>query len=58
MDTPTFPEANHPLIAALANRSDLELLDLFKRYPDAGRYFVTLFCRYSPIVYTLVRHSA
>ena len=58
MDTPTIPEANHPLIAALANRSDLELLDLFKRYPDAGRYFVTLFCRYSPIVYTLVRHSA
>jgi len=57
MDTPHFPEAQHPIVASLAARSDLELLDLFQRYPDSGRYFVALFCRYSPIVYTLARHA-
>lgn len=55
---PNFPEANHPLIKALFNHSDNDLLTLFQNYPDEGKYFTAIFCRYSPIVYTLVRHSA
>jgi DNA-directed RNA polymerase specialized sigma24 family protein len=31
---------------------------LFQRHPDSGKYFTAIFCRYSPIVYTLIRHSA
>jgi hypothetical protein len=55
---PHFPEANHPLVKSLFHHSDHELLTLFQRYPDAGKYFTVIFCRYSPIVYTLIRHSA
>nr|WP_202895685.1 sigma-70 family RNA polymerase sigma factor [Iningainema tapete] len=38
--------------------SDEELLNLFQHHPDAGRFFTAIFCRYSPIVYTLIQHSA
>ena len=31
---------------------------LFQRHPDYGQYFTAIFCRYSPLVYTLIRHSA
>ncbi|TAE61802.1 MAG: sigma-70 family RNA polymerase sigma factor [Nostocales cyanobacterium] len=55
---PNFPEANHPLIKSLFHHSDQELLTLFRRYPDQGKYFTAIFCRYSPIVYTLIQHSA
>jgi hypothetical protein len=55
---PRFPEVDHPLIQALAQRSDQELLTLFKRHPARGAYFVALFCRYTPLVYTLIGHSA
>ncbi|MBD2325399.1 sigma-70 family RNA polymerase sigma factor [Alkalinema sp. FACHB-956] len=58
MSIPTFPEANHPIIKSLFKNSDQELLELFQRYPDAGQYFTALFCRYSPIVYRVVQHSA
>ena len=58
MQIPHFPEANHPLVKSLFHHSDHELLTLFQRYPDAGKYFTVIFCRYSPIVYTLIRHSA
>ncbi|MEA5620263.1 sigma-70 family RNA polymerase sigma factor [Cronbergia sp. UHCC 0137] len=58
MQIPHFPEANHPLVKSLFHHSDQELLNLFQRYPDDGRYFTVIFCRYSPIVYTLIRHSA
>jgi hypothetical protein len=30
---------------------------LFQRQPEVGQYFVALFCRYSPMVQTLIRHS-
>ncbi len=36
----------------------MELLTLFQQQPDAGKFFTAVFCRYSPIVYTLIRHSA
>jgi hypothetical protein len=55
---PHFPEANHPLVKSLFHHSDMELLTLFQQQPDAGKYFTAIFCRYSPIVYTLIRHSA
>lgn len=31
---------------------------MFKQHPSSGRYFTAIFCRYSPIVYSLIRHSA
>jgi hypothetical protein len=58
MQTPSLPEANHPLIKSLSHYSDQELLTLLQRHPDAGQYFTALYCRYSPLVYTLIRHSA
>ncbi|MEA5506246.1 sigma-70 family RNA polymerase sigma factor [Halotia wernerae UHCC 0503] len=58
MQIPHFPEANHPLVKSLFHHSDQELLNLFQSYSDAGKYFTVIFCRYSPIVYTLIQHSA
>ena len=57
VNIPRFPEAHHPLVQWLAQRSDHDLLTLFQRHPEQGRYFAALFCRYTPVVYTLVRHS-
>ncbi|MBE9003696.1 sigma-70 family RNA polymerase sigma factor [Fortiea sp. LEGE XX443] len=58
MQIPYFPETNHPLVKSLFHHNDQELLNLFQRYPEAGKYFTVIFCRYSPIVYTLIQHSA
>lgn len=58
MQTPQFPECNHLTIKSLFRYSDQDLLTLFQRYPEQGKYFVALFCRYNPIVYTLIAHSA
>ncbi|BAY27103.1 hypothetical protein NIES2100_69240 [Calothrix sp. NIES-2100] len=58
MQIPHFPEANHPLVKSLFHQSDQELLTSFQNSPDSGKYFTAIFCRYSPIVYTLIRHSA
>jgi len=56
MEVPQFPEHQHPLIKPLAYYSDSDLLALFQRQPGRSRYFVTLFCRYSTLVYALVQH--
>ncbi len=58
MQIPRFLEANHPLVKSLFHHTDPELLSLFQRHPDTGKYFIVIFCRYSPIVYTLIQHSA
>lgn len=58
MQTPPFPEASHLTVKSLFRYSDQDLLTLFQRYPEQGKYFVALFCRYNPIVYTLIAHSA
>lgn len=58
MQIPSFPESSHEIIQQLAPLSDRELLHRFKAEPEAGRYFTAIFCRYSPIVYSLIRHSA
>jgi hypothetical protein len=54
---PNFPECNHSLVGSLHHYSDQEMLTLFQRYPEAGKYFLGIFCRYSPIVYSLIHHS-
>lgn len=58
MSIPSFPECSHPLIKSLTHYSDQDLLTLFQRHLDAGQYFTAIFCRYSPMVYTLIQHSA
>jgi hypothetical protein len=58
VDIPKFTEANHPLVKALFHQSDHDLLTLYQQHPEAGKYFTAIFCRYSAIVYTLVRHTA
>ncbi|MFQ4142972.1 sigma-70 family RNA polymerase sigma factor [Chlorogloeopsis sp. ULAP02] len=58
MQIPHFSETNHPLVKSLFHHTDSELVSLFQCHPDSGRYFAAIFCRYSPIVYTLIRHSA
>ncbi|WP_088890575.1 RNA polymerase sigma factor [Leptolyngbya ohadii] len=57
MQIPKFPECNHAIVSSLEHYSDPELLLLFQRHPDAGKYFLAIFCRYSPIVYSLIHHS-
>jgi hypothetical protein len=55
---PHFSESNHLIVKSLFHHSDQELLTLFQRHPEHGKYFTAIFCRYSPIVFTLIRHSA
>jgi hypothetical protein len=55
---PSFPECSHPIVKALAHHSDQDLLTLLQRHGDSGKYFIAIFCRYSPMIYTLVQHSA
>ena len=58
VEIPSFPECKHSIISGLARHTDQELLTLFQRKPESGQYFLAIFCRYSPIVYTLIQHSA
>jgi hypothetical protein len=55
---PTFPECDHDLIKSLIHLSDYDLVDRLQRSPTHGKHFTALFCRYSPVVYSLIRHSA
>ncbi|MFN3927583.1 MAG: sigma-70 family RNA polymerase sigma factor [Pseudanabaenaceae cyanobacterium] len=57
MPLPPLPENNHPLVKPLAQKSDRELVELFQHYPEEGKYFVAIFCRYASIVYALA-HAA
>ncbi len=57
MQAPVFSELNHPVVKSLFHHSDQELLTLFQNYPDQGRYFTAIFCRYAQIVHSLIRHS-
>lgn len=54
---PNFSETNHPMIQSLFRYSDRELLTLFQRYPDEGKYFTAIYCRYGSIVYSLIQHQ-
>jgi hypothetical protein len=55
---PSFPECNHAIVQQLGHLSDRELLQQFKAEPQSGRYFTAIFCRYSPVVFSLITHSA
>lgn len=57
MQTAQFPESNHPVVKSLFHHSDRELLTMFQNYPDRGRYFAAIYCRYGGIVKTLIQHS-
>ncbi|MGL5510007.1 MAG: sigma-70 family RNA polymerase sigma factor [Microcoleaceae cyanobacterium] len=57
MPNTVFSEVNHPLIKAILHHSDQELLTLYQNYPDQGKYFTAIFCRYGQIVQTLINHS-
>ncbi len=58
MQIPPFPECDHELVKALIHHSDYELVVGLQRSPADGKYFTALFCRYSSVVYSLIRHSA
>lgn len=58
MQLPDFCECQHPLIQALQEQTDRELLRQFQSEPTQGRAFVALFCRYALMVYALVSHAA
>ncbi|MEM9266903.1 MAG: sigma-70 family RNA polymerase sigma factor [Cyanobacteria bacterium P01_F01_bin.13] len=58
MDIPNFPECDHAIVKSLFEFSDYDLVQQLKQHPDEGKYFTAVFCRYSPVVYTLIRHSA
>lgn len=58
VEIPSFPECKHPIVTGLARHTDQDLLTLFQRKSESGQYFLAIFCRYSPIVYTLIQHSA
>ena len=58
MQIPTFSECDHDLVKALSHHSDYSLVDSLQRSPTDGKYFTTLFCRYSSAVYSLTRHAA
>lgn len=55
---PTFPECDHDLVKALIHLSDADLVNQLQQSPKNGKYFTAIFCRYSPVVYSLIRHSA
>lgn len=55
---PNFPETNHPLVRALLQKTDLELLTLLQQNPEQGKYFIAIFCRYSAMIYTIIQHGA
>ena len=57
MQTLHLPESNHPLVKSLFHHKDQELLTLFQNYPEQGKFFVAIYCRYGLIVHTLIRHS-
>ncbi len=42
----------------MIHHSDYSLVDSLQRSPADGKYFTVLFCRYSSVVYSLIRHFA
>jgi hypothetical protein len=54
LQIPSFSETDHPLIQALHHYSDSDLLAFCQGDADQGRYFTGIFCRYAPVLYTLI----
>jgi hypothetical protein len=53
----TFPEAQHDLVKPLLTYQDEDLLILWQHNLENGKYLVAIFCRHSPLIYTLIEHS-
>ena len=58
VDIPNFPECDNAVVKSLFEYSDYDLVQQLKLHPEEGKYFTAIFCRYSAVVYTLIRHSA
>lgn len=58
MKLPIFAEAEHPLVLEQMGLTDQELVAALQQYPDQGKYFTTLFCRYGSLSYSLLRNVA
>jgi hypothetical protein len=58
MSVPEFLEAQHPLVQALCHDSDRSLVQNFQQYPQEGRFFTAIFCRYGGLTYVLIRNMA
>lgn len=58
MQIPDFLACDHDSIKSLGTVSDYDLIERLQRSPAEGKYFTALFCRYSSVVYSLIRHSA
>lgn len=57
MEQNNFPEEKNNLIEPLLSYQDSDLLNLFQQNLEQGKYFVAIFCRHSPLIYTLISHS-
>jgi hypothetical protein len=57
LSIPTFPESHHEILQSLTDYSDRELVRLHQLHPEQGKFFATLFYRYSEIVHTVVQQA-
>jgi hypothetical protein len=53
---PMMTERQHPLIQPLLEWSDEALIHGFQDERDRGCYFIALYCRYAPLVYSVLQH--
>jgi len=53
---PMMAERQHPLIQPLLTWSDEDLIKAFQDERDRGCYFIALYCRYAPLVYSVLQH--
>lgn len=49
-------ERQHPLIQPLLELPDEALIHAFRNERDRGCYFIALYCRYGPLVYSILQH--
>ncbi|WP_156804884.1 hypothetical protein [Synechococcus sp. PCC 6312] len=55
---PPLMEYTHPLVQPLLKLSDQALVESFQQQLQQGRYFVAIFARYAPLVYSVLSHHA
>lgn len=53
---PVISERHHPLVHPLMDWSDRDLVQAFQSKRDRGCYFIALFSRYGPLVYSVLQH--
>ncbi len=55
---PPLMEYSHPLVQPLLKLTDQALVEGFQQHHQQGRYFVALFARYAPMVYSVLANHA